>query len=208
MRCSACGTENPGAAAFCEECGAALSRVCGACGSDVSASAKFCRSCGGALSDNAPEPAGVRASVASRTTDQPTFSGGRYEIRELLGEGGKKRVYRAHDTLLDRDVAFALIKTEGLDEAGRKRVRREARAMGRLGSHPNIVAVLDLGEEQGQPYLVTELMSGGDLTTTLQQAPEHRLSIEQAKEIGQQLCRALAHAHAREIIHRDIKPGN
>ncbi len=107
----------------------------------------------------------------SRRTCPRSFANGRYQVQELLGEGGKKRVYLAHDTLLDRDVAFALIKTEGLDEAGRQRVRREARAMGRLGAHPHIVAVLDLGEEHGQPYLVTELMAGGDLTVCLDAAP-------------------------------------
>jgi class 3 adenylate cyclase len=137
-----------------------------------------------------------------------SFANGRYQVRELLGEGSKKRVYRAHDTLLDREVAFALIKIDGLDDAGRERVRREARAMGRLGSHPNIVSVLDLGEEHGQPYLVTELMPGGDLGTLLHGAPDHRLPLEQVLEIGQQLCRALEHAHTRQVIHRDLKPGN
>jgi eukaryotic-like serine/threonine-protein kinase len=74
-----------------------------------------------------------------------------------------KRVFFAHDTLLDRDVAFALIKTEGLDEVGRERIRREAQAMGRLGAHPHVVSVFDLGEEDGQPFIVTELMGGGDV---------------------------------------------
>ena len=66
--------------------------------------------------------------------------------------GGKKKVYLAHDTTLDREVAFALIKTEGLDETSRERIQREAQAMGRLGSHAHIVTVFDLGEENGQPY--------------------------------------------------------
>ena len=63
-----------------------------------------------------------------------SFAGGRYQVNKFLGEGGKKKVYLAHDTLLDRDVAFALIKTEKLDDASRTRVTREARAMGR--HHP------------------------------------------------------------------------
>ena len=69
----------------------------------------------------------------------------RYQVSKFLGEGGKKRVYLAHDTLLDRDVAFALIKSEGFGKVDKERISREAQAMGRLGVHPNIVAVLDLG---------------------------------------------------------------
>jgi len=76
-----------------------------------------------------------------------SFANGRYQVKKFLGEGGKKKVYLAHDTLLDRDVAFALIKTDGLDEIGRDRITREAQAMGRLGTHPHIVSVFDLGEE-------------------------------------------------------------
>jgi len=84
-------------------------------------------------------------------TSQPTsFANGRYEVKRFLGEGGKKRVYLAQDTLLDREVAFALIKTEGLDEVSRTRITREAQAMGRLGSHPHIVTVFDLGD----PHLI------------------------------------------------------
>ncbi len=68
-------------------------------------------------------------------TDQPSsFADDRYQVKQFLGEGGKKRVYLAQDTLLDREVAFALIKTEGLDEVSRTRITREAQAMGRLGS--------------------------------------------------------------------------
>ena len=86
-----------------------------------------------------------------------SFSGGRYEVKKFLGEGGKKQVYLAHDSLLDREVAFALIKTEGLDDVSRTRISREAQAMGRLGSHPHIVTVFDLGEHEGQPYMVNKL---------------------------------------------------
>ena len=84
-------------------------------------------------------------------------------MERSLGEGGKKLVYLAHDSLLDREVAFALIKTEGLDETSRTRITHEAQAMGRLGAHPHIVAVFDLGEHEGRPYIVSELMGGGDV---------------------------------------------
>ena len=83
-----------------------------------------------------------------------SFSDGRYELKRFLGEGGKKMVYLAHDNLLDRDVAFALIKTEGLDIIGLTRINREAQAMGRLGSHPHIVTVFDLGDHDRQPFMV------------------------------------------------------
>ena len=96
--------------------------------------------------------------------DEPSsFANGRYQVKRSLGEGGKKKVYLAQDTTLDREVAFALIKTEGLDETSRTRIQREAQAMGRLGSHPHIVTVFDLGEEGDQPFMVTELMGGGDV---------------------------------------------
>src|SRR5947209_5903189 len=86
----------------------------------------------------------------------------RYTVLSSLGEGARKQVYRAHDTLLDRDVAFARIRSEGLDAAARERVQREAQALGRLGS-ANIVAIYDVGEEDGAPFLVSEYLPGGDL---------------------------------------------
>jgi len=136
------------------------------------------------------------------------FANGRYQVKRFLGEGGKKKVYLAHDTLLDRDVAFALIKTDGLDDAGRMRIRREAQAMGRLGAHPHIVSVFDLGDHDGQPFLVTELMGGGDVEGLIEKAPEHRVPLVQLLAIAQAVCRGLAFAHAQGIVHRDLKPGN
>ncbi len=110
-----------------------------------------------ALDDSSPAPASQpttplppSAPTPTSFPDQPTsFAGGRYQVKRFLGEGGKKKVYLAHDTTLDREVAFALIKTEGLDETSRTRIQREAQAMGRLGSHPHIVTVFDLGQEAG-----------------------------------------------------------
>jgi hypothetical protein len=129
-------------------------------------------------------------------------------VQRFLGEGGRKRVYLAHDARLDRDVAIAVIKTEGLDEAGLARVHREAQAMGRLGDHPHVVTVFDIGEEDGQPYIVSQYMAGGDLEGLIQGAEGHRLPIDQAVRIAIQVLQALQHAHDRGIIHRDVKPGN
>src|SRR2546425_4111249 len=137
-----------------------------------------------------------------------SFADGRYTVKSFLGEGGRKRVYLAHDSKLDRDVAVAVIKTEGLDEVGLSRVKREAQAMGRLGDHPNIVTVFDIGDDGGQPYIVSQYMGGGDLDGLLNRAPGRRLPIFDAMQIAWQVVQGLAHAHGRGIIHRDLKPGN
>ncbi len=152
-----------------------------------------------------PAPVFATPPAASQPT---SFANGRYQVKKFLGEGGKKKVYLAQDTLLDREVAFALIKTEGLDEVSRTRITREAQAMGRLGSHPHIVTVFDLGQEANQPYMVTELMGGGDVEGVIEDATDHRLPLEQAIEITKETCRGLEFAHSRGIVHRDLKPGN
>ena len=159
----------------------------------------------------APPPSGASAPdrQAEETPSQPeSFASGRYVVRRFLGEGGRKRVYLARDSLLDREVAFALIKTEGLDEEGRERVPREARSMGRLGTHPNVVSVFDLGEDEGCPFIVTELMAGGDVEGLLESADEHRLPLERICELARDVCQGLGFAHAQGIVHRDLKPGN
>jgi len=123
-----------------------------------------------------------------------SFCDGRYEVKRFLGEGGKKLAYLAHDTKLDRDVAFALIKTDGLDQEGLLRIKREAQAMGRLGDHPHIVSVFDIGEEAGQPYLVSQLMGGGDVEGLIENAPDQRVPLAEALRIADEVCRALEHA--------------
>jgi len=163
---------------------------------------KFCGQCAHSLAEPTPEKPHPPSPVPA------SFAGGRYQVKKFLGEGGKKKVYLAHDTLLDRDVAFALLKTEKLDDTARARIKREAQAMGRLGDHPHIVTVFDLGEQEGQPYMVLPLMSGGDVEGLIEKAIEHRLPIEQAIAIAKSVCLGLEYAHAKGIVHRDLKPGN
>ncbi|HEY2484009.1 MAG TPA: protein kinase [Candidatus Binataceae bacterium] len=138
-----------------------------------------------------------------------SIAGGRYRVRRILGEGGSKVVYLAHDETLDRDVAVALFRVEGLDDAGRARVLREARAMGRLGDHPHIVGIYDIGEaEQGRPYIVSQYVPGGSLSDLLRHAPGHRLPVTDTIRIAEQLCLGVEYAHSLGIVHRDIKPAN
>ncbi len=105
-------------------------------------------------------------------------------------------------------MAYASIKTEGLDEEGRQRIYREAQAMGELDDHPNIVTVYEIGEEAGQPYIVTQFMAGGDVEALIEKAPDHKLTLERSLDIAVAVCRGLEHAHSKRFIHRDIKPGN
>src|SRR5208282_2410079 len=134
---------------------------------------------------------------------------GRYRVRRLLGEGSSKIVYLAYDQALDRDVAISLFRVEGLDEAGRARVAREARAMGRLGDHPHVVGIYDIGEaDQGQPYIVSQYVAGGALNDLLRRAPDRRLPVSDAIKMAERLCRGIEYAHSLGIIHRDIKPAN
>ena len=80
--------------------------------------------------------------------------------------------------------------------------------MGRLGDHPHVLPIHDLGEENGQPYMVQPFMTGGDVEGLLEKAEDRRLSVEQAIDLATQVCQGLEHAHSHGIVHRDLKPGN
>ena len=129
-------------------------------------------------------------------------------MKRFLGEGGKKKAYLAHDNVLDRNVAFALIKTEGLDDTAKTRITREAQPMGKLGDHPHLMPIHDLGREGDQPYMTLPLMRSGDVEGLIKKAPSHQLPIEKTLEIGIAVAKGLAFAHGKGIMHRDIKPGN
>src|SRR5688572_32676840 len=115
-------------------------------------------------------------------------------------------VYRAYDTLLEREVALKIISAsiEGHTEL-RERFFREARGAGQL-SHRNIITIHDLGEHEGQPYLAMELLKGEDLQHRLTRPDP--MSLARKLEIASEICDGLAYAHRRGLIHRDIKPAN
>lgn len=204
--CPSCQYDNRESAKFCGGCGQSLARTvsCIACGTDNPHGQSFCDECGGAL-DSPATPPTAKGAAPKATGEPAVLDGGRYELLSFLGEGAKKRVHLARDTRLNREVAIAFIKSHGLDLV---RVRREAEAMGRLGDHSNIVTVHDVQEDGDHVYLVCQYMAGGDVERRLAQAEGHRLSIDEALTITEQLCDALTHAHNHGIIHRDLKPGN
>ena len=218
MKCPKCQAENGDTAKFCTDCGTPLKieLICSRCNHVNKPTARFCEECGTPLRElltvqPVPAAAAPNSSVPTSTGPSPlpaSFANGRYQVKKFLGEGGKKKVYLAHDSTLDRDVAFALIKTEKLDEAGNTRIIREVKAMGKLGDHPNIVTVYDFGDHEGQPYIVLPLLSGGDVEGLIKKAPDHKLPLDKTLEIARSVCKGLEFAHAKGIIHRDIKPGN
>ncbi len=131
---------------------------------------------------------------------------GRYRVETVIGYGGMGIVLAAYDPAIDRTIAIKIIRPElAFDDKIRARFIREARAAGRL-HHPNIVAIYDVGEHEGQPFIAMEYLPGHNLSELIEQ----RVSIPflQKMHILMQVCDALAYAHAHGVIHRDIKPSN
>ena len=141
------------------------------------------------------------------TTDPRSFASGRYEVVCRLGAGGQKTVYIVRDTVLDRECALSLLDADELKPADVSRLRDEARALARMGAHPNVVAVFDCGDEAGRPYLVCEYVRGGDLAAALARGGG-RMPLPEALRAAGQVLGALAAVHARGIVHRDLKPEN
>src|SRR5580704_9956938 len=129
-----------------------------------------------------------------------------YSITEKLGEGGMGVVYRAHDLTLRRDVALKFLTLDRLekDPQAREKVLCEAQTISAL-NHPNICTIYEVGEDDGQPYIAMEFVEGHSLMQEVLTGP---LSADVVVRYGTQLADALAHAHERGIIHRDLKSGN
>jgi len=130
---------------------------------------------------------------------------GPYTITNPPGAGGMGEVYRARDSRLGRDVAIKVLPSSSSADADRlQRFEQEARAAAAL-NHPNILALYDIGRSEAGPYLVTELLKGETLRSSLDRgALPARKAIEQAVQIA----RGLAEAHDKGIVHRDLKPEN
>lgn len=157
------------------------------------------RSAGGARAVTETLPGAASAGPSVRQV-------GRYTILERLGRGGMATVFKAHDPAIGRDVAIKFLHASlSEDEEYRERFLQEARAAGGL-SHPNIVIVHDVGEIDHRPYMAMELLDGESLADVM--AGGQPMPVRDVVIMGIQLARALGYAHARGIVHRDIKPGN
>jgi eukaryotic-like serine/threonine-protein kinase len=130
---------------------------------------------------------------------------GRYELEKLVGSGGMSNVFRAHDRLLERTVALKILHEQySRDDDYVERFRREARAVAKL-AHPNIVTVIDRGEQDGRQFIVFEYVDGPNLKDLTRDGP---LDPREAIELTLQVARALSFAHERGLVHRDVKPQN
>ncbi|MFE3323907.1 protein kinase [Streptomyces sp. NPDC059176] len=141
-------------------------------------------------------------------------AGGRYQLRDLLGEGGMASVYLAYDSALDRQVAIKTLHTElGREQSFRERFRREAQAVAKL-SHTNIVSVFDTGEDELDgalmPYIVMEYVEGQPLGSVLQADIQRHgaMPADKALKVTADVLAALETSHEMGLVHRDIKPGN
>jgi serine/threonine-protein kinase len=135
-----------------------------------------------------------------------TTLSGRYRLEARIGAGGMSTVYRALDETLQRQVAIKLLNREVASDSDQlERFRREARAVAQL-SHPHVVGVIDAGEDESRPYIVFEYVEGETLKERIRRVG--RLPIAEAVAYAIEIARALGAAHARHIVHRDVKPQN
>jgi class 3 adenylate cyclase/hemoglobin-like flavoprotein len=141
----------------------------------------------------------VEAAYTGRLVDNV----GKYRLIERIGHGAMGEVFRAHDPVLDREVALKIIAAG--DDERRERFTREAQSAARL-MHPNIVVVYDFGEDDGRFFMAMELLSGVDLKRAI--ATNMVTELDAKLRVMQQICDAVSFAHARNIIHRDLKPAN
>src|SRR5881394_4453937 len=165
-----------------------------------------CPACGTAIDTTDAEPLTRVAcpNCGEKTRVERTFD--HFVLLETLGIGGMGTVYKARDTLLDRDVALKLLRKDlegGVDQA--RQLQQEARVAASV-NHPNVVQVFSSGTDHGQFYIVMELVEHGSLDDLIEQ--RKRLPEEQVLESGIQVAKGLRAAHRKGLIHQDVKPAN
>ena len=200
--------------------------TCVACGTDLPSAGRFCSSCGKPVSDIGDlatfdfAPATPRVKIPTSGLRPPSSAAaisesrflpghliaGRYRVIALLGKGGMGEVYRADDLTLGQPIALKFLPEPAMrDEGLLERFRNEVRTARRV-SHPNVCRVYDVGEVDGQTFFTMEYVDGEDLASLLRRIG--RLPQDKALDIARQLCAGLAAAHAKGVLHRDMKPAN
>ena len=208
MKCPDCGTPNPEGAVFCSQCSTSLNET----SLPTLDSGPDETPPGEVETEQSPvgdSPSGTLLDSEQKTLVEsdslPSF-GSRYETRRLLGKGGMGAVYLARDRELNRDVALKEIRPELANQPEvLKRFKREIQLSSEV-THSNVLRVFDLGEADGKKFLTMQYVEGEDLAGFLRR--KGRLSLDETLNIFRQLCSALAAAHAKTVIHRDMKPEN
>ena len=180
-------------------------RACPACHTPLPEAAQFCMHCGRATPTDPGVPPRTATTGMVEVAQVKKALAGRYQVERVLGEGGMATVYLAHDQKHNRKVAVKVMRPELAATLGADRFLREVQVAAQL-SHPHILPMHDSGESDGVLYYVMPYVEGETLKERI--AKEGQLSVNDAMRLGREVAEALAYAHARGIIHRDIKPGN
>ncbi len=149
---------------------------------------------------------GPRVQVTTPLFEPGDVLGGRYEILQLLGEGGMGAVYKARDRELDRPVALKLIRAELASSPAMLARFKQELLLSRQVTHKNVIRIYDLGDADGVKFITMEFVEGRDLRALIKE--KNKLSPEESVEIMEQVCQALEAAHSVGVIHRDLKPQN
>ncbi len=207
MQCTVCQAENPPTAASCTKCRTPLPWNDPSLGATVS---------GGTLPSGAIPSAAAAWSIAvTAPSGAPGAEGEllvgtslaeRYEILELLGQGGMGAVYKARDTELERLVALKLIRPELASNPEILRRFKQELILAREVTHRNVIRIFDLGQTKGIKFITMEFVEGRDLRTALRE--RGKVPPDESVQIIAQICRALEAAHAAGVVHRDLKPQN
>src|SRR5574337_1351993 len=195
MNCPQCGFDNPAGAVRCAKCDAALAPG------------------GAAAAVNRSVTAAATAPAADVTRDLLLLAvrpgqvlGGRYEILQLLGEGGMGAVYKARDLALDRVVALKVIRPEYASHPEILRRFKQELILARQVTHKNVIRIFDLGEADGIKFITMDYIEGRDLRHLLSE--RGKLPPGEAVGIIRQICHGLEAAHTEGVVHRDLKPQN
>src|SRR5262249_21458548 len=201
MKCPQCELENPPGTHQCSSCNTPL-----VYDGATSAGATSADSVVPGWSDPATASAVKTIPVSPASMSSGQVLGGRYEIMQLLGEGGMGAVYKARDRELDRFVALKVIRPE---LAGNRQVLQRFKQeliLARQVTHKNVIRIFDLGEAEGIKFITMEFIEGQDLKTFLTE--KGALAPAGAVGIIRQVCQALSAAHEEGVVHRDLKPQN
>ncbi|HMU61160.1 MAG TPA: protein kinase [Gemmatimonadales bacterium] len=180
-------------------------RACPACHTPLPEEAQFCLRCGVATPTDPGVPPRTATTGMVEVAQVKKALAGRYQIERVLGEGGMATVYLAHDQKHNRKVAVKVMRPELAATLGADRFLREVQVAAQL-SHPHILPMHDSGEADGVLYYVMPYVEGETLKEHI--ARQGQLSVSETMRLGREVAEALAYAHTRGIIHRDIKPGN